>query len=42
MDIDLIGAGPRGLVAAERLIEWQRQTKQYDHLNLTFIDPYGI
>ncbi|HAT53973.1 MAG TPA: FAD-dependent oxidoreductase [Lactobacillus sp.] len=42
MDIVLIGAGPRGLVATERLIEWQRQTTSFDQLNLTLVDPFGI
>lgn len=42
MKIVLIGAGPRGLVAAERLIERQRQAHQFDKLELTLVDPYGV
>lgn len=42
MDIVLIGAGPRGLVAAERLIERQRKSNQFDQLNIVLIDPFGI
>ncbi|WP_054726111.1 FAD/NAD(P)-binding protein [Paucilactobacillus hokkaidonensis] len=42
MDIVLIGAGPRGLVAAERLIERQRKSNQFDQLNIVLTDPFGI
>ncbi|GAB6093274.1 FAD/NAD(P)-binding protein [Furfurilactobacillus curtus] len=42
MDIVLIGAGPRGLISAERLIEWQRQTNTYHQLNITLVDPFGV
>ncbi|GEK28806.1 FAD/NAD(P)-binding protein [Furfurilactobacillus siliginis] len=42
MDITLIGAGPRGLITAERLIEWQKKTSQYDKLAITLLDPFGI
>lgn len=42
MKIVLIGAGPRGLVAAERAIERQRQTHQYQQLKLILVDPFGV
>lgn len=42
MKIILVGAGPRGLVAAERIIEQQRVTKRFDHLKIVMIDPYGV
>ncbi|GKT02688.1 FAD/NAD(P)-binding protein [Furfurilactobacillus entadae] len=42
MDITVIGAGPRGLITAERLIEWQRKTSQNPLLTITMVDPFGI
>lgn len=42
MEIVLIGAGPRGLVATERLIERQKITNQFEQLNITLVDPFGI
>lgn len=42
MEIVLIGAGPRGLVAAERLIERQRVTHRFRQLTITMVDPFGI
>ncbi|WP_137596714.1 FAD/NAD(P)-binding protein [Paucilactobacillus kaifaensis] len=42
MDIVLIGAGPRGLVAAERIIERQKKTDQFGQLTITLVDPFGV
>jgi len=42
MEIGLIGAGPRGLVVAERLIERQREQHKFEQLMITLIDPFGI
>lgn len=42
MEIGLIGAGPRGLVVAERLIERQREQQKFEQLMITLIDPFGI
>lgn len=40
MKIAIIGAGPRGLSVAERVIEWAR-LKEED-IQLTMFDPYGV
>ncbi|WP_054651006.1 FAD/NAD(P)-binding protein [Lacticaseibacillus pantheris] len=42
MHVAIIGAGPRGLVELQRLVEWQRQTKRFERLQVTVIDPYGV
>ena len=39
MKIAIVGAGPRGLSAAERVIEWARKTEI--NVQLTLFDPYG-
>ncbi|WP_048942680.1 FAD/NAD(P)-binding protein [Enterococcus faecalis] len=39
MKIAIVGAGPRGLSAAERVIEWARKTEI--NIQLTLFDPYG-
>lgn len=42
MNIILIGAGPRGLVVAERLIEHQKVSHKLNSLKITLIDPFGV
>ncbi|KRM87253.1 FAD/NAD(P)-binding protein [Lacticaseibacillus thailandensis] len=42
MEIAIIGAGSRGLVATQRLVAWARQTTHWSQLRITLIDPYGV
>lgn len=42
MKILIVGAGPRGLILAERLISNYTQASLTTHLTIDLIDPYGI
>ncbi|GEP19665.1 FAD/NAD(P)-binding protein [Pediococcus argentinicus] len=42
MEIALIGAGPRNLMALERVISWAAKNQWQEHLLIHIFDPFGI
>lgn len=42
MKIAIIGAGPRGMLALERLISWQKNQPIDEKLEINIYDPYSI
>ena len=42
MKIALIGAGPRNLMAFERLVYWALDRKWADEVKILIFDPFGI
>ncbi|MGR3742355.1 FAD/NAD(P)-binding protein [Companilactobacillus sp. DQM5] len=42
MILSIIGAGPRGMLALERLISWQKETTKFKNIDIKIFDPYGV
>ncbi|GKQ43372.1 FAD-dependent oxidoreductase [Companilactobacillus sp. RD055328] len=41
MRITIIGAGPRGMLALERIISWNNSDPQNEKIEIIILDPYG-